>query len=333
MKKFILKTFIFFLPILLIVILVAYIDFFKVFSFHDYYDNQIVETNREMITTKTFDHYRHQEKFNSFIFGSSRSQAFRCEDWAEHLDDKAKPFHFDASGEGVWGISKKIEYIDELGDSLTNALVILDRVALTVSYPRKGHLYASMPQVSKSSSLAYYAEFLKASLNIKFLTAYLDYSIFNTHRSYMRNLINPNINNANINKINCDIWLSNESKIKSDSVAYYTKLIANGVFYKRPHATRFKSTVTLAEVKQLKTIKRIFEKHKTNYKIILAPIYDQVPLEEAQLQLLLQIFGSQNVYNFSGKNAFTESVGNYYEASHFRHHVAKEIIELVYKEK
>ena len=115
-----------------------------------------------MITTSTFNHYREKEKFNSFIFGSSRSQAYKCENWISYLDENAKPFHFDASGEGIWGISRKIEYIDEIGDTIKNALVVIDRTGLRTTYLRDGHLFISMPDVSKSSEFEYYFYFFKS---------------------------------------------------------------------------------------------------------------------------------------------------------------------------
>ncbi len=61
-------------------------------------------------------------------------------------------------------------------------------------------------------------------------------------------------------------------------------------------------------------------------------MYDQIPLEKEQLNLLYDIFGKENVYDFSGKNEFTESVFNYYENSHYRPHVAAEIMDIIYED-
>jgi len=184
MKKFITKILIFSFPALLLIASVIYIDFFRIFGFQDYYSDQKISLNREMITTSTFNHFREKEKFNSFIFGSSRSQAFKCKNWMKYLDKHAKPFHFDASGEGILGISKKIEYIDEIGDTIKNALIVVDRTILRNINAKDGHLYIPMPCVSKSSKSNYYFAFLKASLNPKFLIANLDYSLFKTYRGY-----------------------------------------------------------------------------------------------------------------------------------------------------
>ena len=90
MKKFLIKVLIFTLPAIFLIVSVIYIDFFRIFGFQDYYSNQKIVLNREMITTSTFNHYREKEKFNSFIFGSSRSQAYKCENWISYLDENAK---------------------------------------------------------------------------------------------------------------------------------------------------------------------------------------------------------------------------------------------------
>jgi len=41
--------------------------------------------------------------------------------------------------------------------------------------------------------------------------------------------------------------------------------------------------------------------------------------------------GKKNVYDFSGKNKLTTPIGNYYETSHYRPHVANKIMELIYR--
>ena len=331
MKKFLTKILIFTLPAIFIISSVIYIDFFKIFGFQDYYSNQKIGLNREMITTSTFNHYREKEKFNSFIFGSSRSQAYKCKNWIKYLDKNANAFHFDAAGEGLWGKSKKIEYIDEIGDTIKNALVVIDRTSLRTTYPRDGHLFISMPCVSKSSEFEYYFTFFKASLNPKFLIANLHYSLFKTYRRYMGNLIRKSKYDHHANNKNCDIWYGWDKEIEFDSLAYYDRLIDKGVFSKRPIKNISECIVTAEEKKQLLAIKKIFEKHNTRYKVVISPIYNQVPMEKEQIELLEQIFGKEYIYNFSGKNQFTEPLHNFYETSHYRTHVANEIMKIIYQ--
>jgi len=333
MRKFLSRLLIFLLPSVFIIITVIWIDVFKIFGFQDYYSIQKIEFNREMITTKTFNHFREKEKFDSFIFGSSRSQAYKCKNWMAFLDNNSKPFHFDASGEGIWGISKKIEYIDELGDTIKNALVVLDRLLLKVTYPRQGHLFVTMPSISKSSKIEYYSEFIKASLDPKFIFANLDYSIFKTHREYMGYLIRRNKYDHLVDVKNCDIWYGADKEIEIDSLGYYNKMIDKGLFYERPKSEIINYEVTSEEIEQLESIKTIFSKHNTKYKIIISPLYDQIPMKKEQVEILEQILGKENIYNYSGKNKFTKPLHNFYEASHYRPHVANEIMSIIYEDR
>ena len=330
MKQFIIKIIKFSLPVFLLISTVTYIDFFKIFGFQDYYSTQKVSINRGMITSKTFNHYRETENFDSFIFGSSRSQAFKCKNWIHYLNENSKTFHFDASNENVWGITKKVEYINELKDTIKNALVIIDRTTLARTSPIEGHLFISLPMISKLSKIEYYLTYLKSSINLKFLTAYIDYSIFKTHRSYMQTLIRKSKYNKLTNNKNCDIWYGLDKEIEYDSLGYYTKKVGEGVFYSRTEVYKSECKVTQKEKNQLNIIKNIFKKHNTKYAIIISPAYDQIEMEEAQIQLLEEIFGKENIYNFSGKNEFTRSIHNFYEDSHYRPKIANKIMTLIY---
>lgn len=331
MDRFLARITLFFLPISILIIFIVWIDFFKILGFQDYYSEQKIVLNREVVTTSTYNYYRETEKFDSFIFGSSRSQAFKCKNWLKHIDSDAKPFHFDSSGEGIWGISKKFEYIDGLGDSIKNVIIILDREALTKISFRKEHLYIPMPCVSGISKKDYYFTFLKASLDPVLLLAYIDLSITGKWKSYMKSrLKNPKYKHK-ANPLNCDLWYGYDEEIKSDSVNYYRRLMSRGVFYNRKENQKEPCEVTIKEKSQLLIINEILERHKTNYKIVISPLYDQFPLEKEQLNLLYNIFDKKNIYNFSGKNEFTNSITNYYESSHYKTSVANQIMNIIYK--
>lgn len=187
-----------------------------------------------------------------------------------------------------------------------------------------------MPCVSKEAKTDYYLTFLEASLNLKFLAAYVDYSIFKTHRKYMGSLITRSKYEHSANSVNCDIWYAYDKEIKHDSLGYYNKFIRSGEFYKRPKSVVSVCEVTSEEIELLKKIKAVFIKHQTKYKIVISPNYDQIPLEKDQLELLGQLFGEENIYNFSGKNKYSEPICNFYESSHYKPEIAYELMEIVY---
>ncbi len=84
------------------------------------------------------------------------------------------------------------------------------------------------------------------------------------------------------------------------------------------------------KITYLNEIKKIFEKHHTSYKIIISPLYDQMKLKRATYMTLCDIFGKQNVYDFSGVNKWNRDYHNYSETSHYRPKVAAEILEIIY---
>ena len=331
MKRFILRVFLFASPLVLLFLLLTSFDVFKVFGEYDhYYEDGFVATNREMVCTRTYNKYREREKFNAFIFGNSRSHAFKCREWSKYLGEEARPFHFDGSGEGVYGVANKVRYLDQLGDTIRHALVIVDRGFLTITANRPGHLSISPPCLSNESKFRYYLAFLEAQTNPEFVMAYLDYSLFRTYKSYMGNFIKKSKYAHRPDDINCDIWYGYDDHIARDSLGYYQPLLQKGVFFKRTGKPVRECKVTEAEAAQLRSIREVFDRHQTSYEIVVSPIYDQIPMEKEQLALLKEIFGEAHVHDFSGRNKFTEPIGNYYEASHYKPHVANEIMRVIY---
>ena len=331
MKTFLKKIISFSLPFLIVLMVIIGIDFFKIFGFHkDYYSNNFVGLNRSTVTTKTYKHYRTSEKFNAFIFGSSRTLSYNIDNWAKHLNRDAKTFHFDAAGEGIWGVLKKMEYITAFGDKINHALIVLDQEALTVNTNRSGHLYIENPEVSKESKKTYYSEFFKVSINPKFIFAYTDYALFKTHRDYMGFMIHRRKYQDSVNTINCDFFWGYDKQIQEDSIKYYNMLIDKNVFYDRAEKIKENVEITDIEIAQLKKIKTLLDYHNTDYKIVISPLYDQIPLDSHRLKILNNIFGKAHVFNFSGENKFTEPISNFYEASHYKPYIANEIMNIIY---
>lgn len=84
------------------------------------------------------------------------------------------------------------------------------------------------------------------------------------------------------------------------------------------------------KIRSIKEMKRILAKHRTDYKIIISPLYDQVKINPTDLQFLRTVFGNDNVYDFSGVNKYTSDYHNYYEDSHYRKEIASEIMHYIY---
>ena len=104
------------------------------------------------------------------------------------------------------------------------------------------------------------------------------------------------------------------------------------VFYDRETTSQFEPVSILNNQKlMLENIATILKKHDSNAKIVISPLYDQLQLNEKDLAYLKNLFGPNNVYDFSGINRITSDYKNYYENSHYRPHVAKEIMDTIYR--
>jgi len=339
MKKFI-KTIIVFLLLGLILIMplpIIYLvlDPFKVIKTYDtFYDPNAkgwVFINRDYISTTTFIKNYKNENYNSYILGNSRSRFFRISDWEKHLPLNSKCFHFDANGESIYGLHKKLAYIDKRGLEIKNAILVFDYGILSQDKPRTGHLTIISPElVNNSNIIDFHLTFFRDFLTPKFLYAFLDFKISGVVKPYMKEgdlLINwyPVFDPISNESFDCYEW---EDSIRQNK--YYTPGRLSK-FYSRDTIVKY-SPIAIKENQMLILygIYEIFKKHKTNYKIIISPLYDQVKINQFDLQFLKNLFGENNVYDYSGINKYTKDYKNYYEPAHYRPHVAREILNEVY---
>jgi hypothetical protein len=133
MKKFVMSGLVFasllLIPAVIFVTLYLYFDPFKVVKkYSTWFDTPIVP-NRDFVSTEIFLANRQKYKYNSFIFGSSRAISFNPDSWSKHLDKKAVPFVFDASGESVFGIYTKLKFLEKEKTDIKNVLILFCRNA------------------------------------------------------------------------------------------------------------------------------------------------------------------------------------------------------------
>jgi hypothetical protein len=286
-------------------------------------------TNRDYISTAMFINNNKKYNYESFIFGSSRTLAFKPNSWKKYLAPNCKPFMFDASGESLYGIYTKLKYLDSIHININNALIIICRDAsFNHAANNNGALYIKHPATSGESSLAFQLTFLKAYLDPKFLFNFYSFKILGTYKPFMAGYIDHRkiTFDTVTNELNI---LDQESEIINNPIGYYNK--RKELFYERK-GEKIDSIqrITKKHLVMLNAMKTILVKNKTNYKVVISPLYDQIKMNPHDLAILKQIFGD-NVYDFSGKNAFTDNKMNYYEASHFRPNVGDSIFKIIYK--
>jgi len=324
------------IPLLIVSVLYIVLDPFKVLYHYDsFIDTDAkgrVTLNQDYVSTTTFINNSSKINYNSFIFGNSCSFFYQVSDWERHLNENALCFHFDASDEALYAINKKIEFIDHKGNKIDNILLILDYATLIQDKPKSAHLFIISPSlVNNSNIIDFHKTFFLAFLNPKFLYTFLDFTISGYIKPYMRQnyLLDYRPRNYDVltNEIRFDYF---EDLIQTN--AYYTSERLS-VFYNRDTTIQRESPQCIFENQKsiLNNILSIANRHNSSIKVLINPAYDQIKLNEEDLKYLIDLFGHNNVFDFSGINKFTADYQNYYDATHYRPHVAREILGIIYQ--
>lgn len=342
MKPFLKRLLQFLLPIfvLFMISFLSYLilDPFKVVKKYDTFyepdEKTRVGLNKDYVSTMTFIANSANYNYDSFIFGNSRSIFYRVEDWEKHLPNNATCFHFDASGESLWAMNKKFDFLQKKEVPISNALILFDYSTLIQISERDGHLFKiSPPLVEEKNWFDFQLTYYKTFLTPKFLFAFLDYKISKKVKPYMKT--HKLIGDEPIDYLvrNNEIQLNYIEKLIEENRFYTDERMQ--VFYQRDSLNEAVSPVAIKELQKeiLQNIKEVLHRNRTNYRIIISPLYDQQKLNPEDLNYLQDVFGSENVFDFSGKNKITNDYKNYYENSHYRPHVAKMIMDSIYATK
>lgn len=331
LTEFWIKLLVYTSPFIALLIVYITVDPFKVLWHYDsYYPTKglwVYGLDRDYISTQTFLNHYKSNNYNAFFLGNSRSLSYRVAEWQKHIGQQ-RCYHFDASGEGVYGIDRKVQLLDKSGCKIDYALIVMDHETLENITNPKGHLGVKHPILSGQSYYDFQMEFLKAFLYPEFLRAFFDYLVTSTFKPYMDAVLynDPVEYSLPANELT---FYYNDSIIAHNPEAYYQKykkLFAGPSMENDTNPPVIRDTQKL----MLQDIKNIFVKHHTQYRIIINPAYDKLKFNPDDLACLRNIFGADKVYDFSGKNEITSDYHNYYDASHYRPNIATMLMDTVY---
>lgn len=318
------------IPLLVLLGTYFYLDPFKVIYTYPDYSHLKGVVNRDFISTTMFLKNKHKYRYNAFVFGSSRTLAYRPLVWKQYLPKSARPFMFDASAEKISDIYTKIKFLDSINQPIDHALIILCRnVSFENTKKHDGHLFIHHPAVTHRSWTDFHLTFIKAYLSPYFLVSYHTFRMTGKYQPWMKDYLqesadacDPVTNAIDINAL--------EQNILQNPIAYYAQRKA--LFYHRDSRAQIDETprMTQRDFEMLQEIVALFKKRKTDYKVVVSPLYEQIKLNPDDKKKLVEIFGHR-LYDFSGKNAFTENPHNYYETSHYRPIVGNTILKQIYQ--
>ncbi|RPI17784.1 MAG: hypothetical protein EHM58_07995 [Ignavibacteriae bacterium] len=335
LQVLLIKTFLISLPLMLLLAYYVIEDPFKVIHHYDsFYKNDVrlMDLNRDYTSTSLFLNNYPVYHYDSFIFGSSRSLTFQCTEWQKYVTSPT--YHFDANGESLFGVYIKIKYLYEHNMKIKNCIIVVDSGLIAKTNNSDEYIYMKDPETSGESRIKFQFEFMKKFLNNKFFPQYFAYKAGKKLPEFLEYFPIVRRWSFNFNNITNDVIYSEQEKIIQENKELYYKK-SNNTFYKRDFLNEimYPGIIKQEQLKMLYEIKDIFNKFGTSFKIIVYPDYNLVKFNNEDLHYLENIFGSENVYDYSGINEITRNEENYVDFHHARSLVGDKILKEIYTEK
>lgn len=266
-------------------------------------------------------------RYNSFILGSSRTTGL----YACYLQQKiagARVFHYGNWNESIGGIYAKLRLLDAEGYRLDNVVIYLDTDfsfdSSGVCTPYDHYLLTgeNRYQYYYDHYLAFFSGFNSDKMKI-LLGKKVSGEIY---PGWQSDLLTNDCNHTcsdSIVQTYGNINMDADFRMRIDSMS------RAGFLYRRPDTVQYKAPqVSAGEAVMLTAIKELFKKHRTRYCVIVTPLYDQAKFNPADMALLQQAFGN-HLFDFSGKNSFTDNRNNYPDRKHFLPYISKLMIDSV----
>jgi hypothetical protein len=334
MKKFLLKTTLLLLLYASILLTAAiFWDPFQVFRSGKSWNSTTFDFNREWVC---LDIYRKRIDKGSipthFIVGSSRSHAFKTIDWATIGNIPPNSiFHFDAFGMGILRANNLIHYLSNQKPAPKEILWVIDHAIFNEKDESDKFIFSEPPELSGKNSIVFNSKAIYESIHPSFIFRYLKSSISSTNDFEIDNV---SISNNKVDHCTGDIYYEkSDLEIIKDSVGYYKRKDVIKKFNKFLLNTPSISPPKIMEEEYKLLVDLEKNLHRNNIKliIVISPLFSKIKFNSADLSKLQSVFGKNNIYDYSGENHWTKDYRNYYDPSHFRRHVAQQILMDIYK--
>ena len=315
-------------PFLILSVIYFVKDPFMVLRHYTRFDNSCFVLNEHNVGWETYLNNRDSIHFNSFILGNSCTMAFKCSDWEKYLDKGDRAIRLYGFAERLPSVYKKLKALDANHAVIKNVLLVADNDLMRRKLLNESATSVLPPAESGMSKLEFQMCSIQSFFTPNFLISYCDYSLFHHYRRYMKGIINPY--GVIRNPITCDAINPREKEIALKHEQYWIDHKSD--FFKRDNKSReTERNIYDVEIRILSDIKKLCLKHHTNIKVVISPDYDQETFNHTDMQILRKIFGSENVFDFTGVNEYTNDVHNFYESTHYRPALGKKLLQKIYK--
>lgn len=263
--------------------------------------------------------------FNSFILGNSCTMAFRCADWEHYLPKGSRAVRLFGNAESLAAIDAKLKALNKDKANIGNVLIILDVTAMDKDQLKSGFEYILPAEVSGRSQLLTQFDLLRAFFRPDFLYAYLRYKVsgkIDENSKFMNpyGRVRDSRNNDCLNP--------RERMIAKEGERYWEDIKQKAALRKTSVAPPY---IYAPQAEVLRSIASQLKRHQTSYRFIISPDFNEVKLNPKDKLALEAIFGKQNVFDFSGKNAYSIDYHNFYESSHYRPCLGRQLLKVIYR--
>ena len=332
MGRYIKTLLLYSIPLLIAVAVYVVLDPFKVIWHYDNYIPQepnALTLNMDYVGTTNYDNKRELYNYSSFILGNSRSRCWRVESWKKYIGNDAVCYHYDSHGESMFGIERKVEYLKKHSPDIKNVLMVIDKSVFANPDRENTHTRYLSPQLDGYKNfIGFHVCNFLAFCTPPFFYAYIDNRLTGQVRPYMQ------VDNIFIHPDYYDPVHNEYLPLRSEQ-SIREKTFYNAERMKVFEDKQFPDSVSPIciddrKYEMLANISAIFKKQKTNVKVVINPLYDQIKLNPGDLRTIQSMFGEENVFDFSGVNDITSDYHNYYEESHYRIFIADSLLKVIY---
>jgi hypothetical protein len=320
------------LPLLAALMFYVVKDPFRVlrdYDFGDYYDQVAPsELNRDYVSLKLFRKYYPSKQFDAFIFGSSRSFPFHCDTWAR-LVPGARPFHYPAASENIYGIARKLTYLDEQGVHIRHAILEVT-LGLAGAGPRSDPTHRLPRELTNDGWLEFQSTFLKGYFTDLYFLRYASYFATGGLNPFNRDVLNERGVVRIDPETNDYFFARSDRELAADPEGYYRSHAAG--FPPRDASTGKCDDAVIGDAQRavLRELRAVLAKQGTDYRVLLTPLYEQPCVSRDDIRALREIFGDAQVFDFTGVNELSAEKTNFYDYGHIRPFVADQVLERMY---
>lgn len=310
MKKLFLKLLLCLIPVLIYVGIVYEIDTYNVFHY-DKVRITAAKSNHNYIKTRYI--LDEPDKFNGFIFGSSRAGNIPAEGLPGEINGKAiNWYNMQFAMASVKANTETVKTLLKNGVHMDCILLEVDEISMYNTYQANADDYICIP----------YEEYEKNRFKFiyKYLSVRPEFSLLPAILSREDSLDKERelFYSSGVSSGNLDMSVPSEKRemIKSLGSGWYNK----DAEYKEP-------------IEAVRELKGICEENGIELIVFTSPVlqstYEEA-VEKGYIDFLQDLSEVTEYYNFSGLNEYTTDARYYFDASHFRPFVGLEIEKVIF---